>query len=174
MVSQHTPRYASIQYVNLSIYSSNLSSSNGSCFVPAIPQMQEEWHTNATLVLAGITTYSCCFSIGPPIFAPLSETIGRRPIYVFCCLTFTATIIPTSFAQVVPPFLSLTRERDHVPRLTHDFRFSRCRRFRNRRRILSGSLDSCREGSSDVIFCGDNLGGTVYRPCPWKFNRGSS
>jgi MFS family permease len=62
--------------------------------------MQSEWHANKTLVLAGITVYSCCFSIAPPIFAPISETIGRRPIYVFNCILFTATMFLVGFAQV--------------------------------------------------------------------------
>src|SRR5277367_5626366 len=71
-----------------------------SMFFPAIPQMQAEWGCSQTTLLLGITVYSCCFSIGPPIFAPISETIGRRPIYLMNWIVYTGVMFPIAFAQV--------------------------------------------------------------------------
>jgi MFS family permease len=73
----------------------------GSMFFPAIPQMQAEWGCSQTTLLLGITVYCCCFSIGPPIFAPISETIGRRPIYLLNWIVYTGVMFPIAFSQAL-------------------------------------------------------------------------
>jgi len=41
------------------------------------------------------------FGIGPLFLAPLSETFGRRPIYVACFIIFTLTQIPCALAKTI-------------------------------------------------------------------------
>jgi MFS family permease len=80
-----------------------------SMYLPATPQMEEEWDTTQTVLLLGITVYSCCYSIGPPIFAPISETVGRLPLYLLTWSLYTGNMFLVAFSQVsFAPIFGLT------------------------------------------------------------------
>jgi hypothetical protein len=143
-----------------------------SMFFPAIPQMQAEWGCSQTTLLLGITVYSCCFSIGPPIFAPISETIGRRPIYLLNWIVYTGVMFPIAFSQVLYPSLiwngSNGLESSHVHILPSDFCISWSRCFHNCRWNIVGFVYSRREVSVYVLFRSDHNHGTMYRSCLWE------
>ncbi|CAL3963046.1 unnamed protein product, partial [Diplocarpon coronariae] len=45
--------------------------------------------------------------IGPLLLAPLSETFGRKPLYLTCFTIFTLLQIPTALAKSLPMLISL-------------------------------------------------------------------
>ncbi|OLN87047.1 putative MFS-type transporter C409.08-like protein 1 [Colletotrichum chlorophyti] len=71
-----------------------------------IPQMSDELHvTNASLPLLGISLYLVGLALGALIMAPLSETFGRRPMYIGGLSVFLALIplaaLATDFTMVI-------------------------------------------------------------------------
>ncbi|OBR07080.1 Major facilitator superfamily transporter [Colletotrichum higginsianum IMI 349063] len=71
-----------------------------------IPQMSEELHiTNPSLPLLGISLYLVGLALGALIMAPLSETFGRRPMYIGGLTIFLGLIpvaaLATDFTTVI-------------------------------------------------------------------------
>ncbi|GJC79781.1 citrinin biosynthesis cluster MFS transporter mrr1 [Colletotrichum liriopes] len=71
-----------------------------------IPQMTEELQiTNPSLPLLGISLYLVGLALGALIMAPLSETFGRRPMYIGGLSMFLALIpiaaLATNFTMVI-------------------------------------------------------------------------
>lgn len=61
-----------------------------SAYISGIPGMANDLHmANETVALLGLTTYLLGFAAGSLLWAPLSETYGRRPVYI-------ATLIPAT------------------------------------------------------------------------------
>jgi MFS family permease len=52
-------------------------------YSPSHESVQEGFHTSTTLSLLPFTLYVYGLAFGPAVSAPLSETFGRRFIYVF-------------------------------------------------------------------------------------------
>lgn len=67
-------------------------------FTPGISQIAESLHTTTTLVIGTTTGFVIMLGIGPLLLAPLSETFGRRKIYLICFSIFTLLQIPTALA----------------------------------------------------------------------------
>ncbi|KAI5778020.1 MFS multidrug transporter-like protein [Geopyxis carbonaria] len=53
-----------------------------SIYTPAIPALTDALSTTPTLALLGLSVFSLGLGLGPVLAAPLSETYGRRPIYL--------------------------------------------------------------------------------------------
>ncbi|CAI6332090.1 unnamed protein product [Periconia digitata] len=79
-----------------------------SMFTPGIAQIAESLHTTTTLVIGTTTGFVVMLGIGPLILAPLSETFGRRKIYLTCFSIFTLLQIPTALAPNIA-FLIVVR-----------------------------------------------------------------
>lgn len=69
-----------------------------SMFTPGIAQIAEDLNTTTTMVVGTTTAYVVMLGIGPLLLAPLSETFGRRNIYLTCFSVFALLQIPTGFA----------------------------------------------------------------------------
>lgn len=67
-------------------------------FTPGIKQISEDLDTTITTVVAATTGYVVMLGIGPLILAPLSETFGRRMLYLVCFSIFTLLQIPTALS----------------------------------------------------------------------------
>ncbi len=67
-------------------------------FVPGIAQIAEELHCSTTAVIGTTTGYVVMLGIGPLILAPLSETFGRRKLYLSCFSIFALMQIPAALA----------------------------------------------------------------------------
>jgi len=78
-----------------------------SLFAPAISDIASEYGTNDQLVMGGQSGFVCMLGIGPLFFAPMSETFGRRVIYVGNLTLFTLLQIPTALAPNVKSFIVL-------------------------------------------------------------------
>jgi MFS family permease len=69
-----------------------------SMFTPGIAQIAEDLNCSTTAVIGTTTGYVVMLGIGPLLLAPLSETFGRRNLYLTCFSIFALLQIPTGFA----------------------------------------------------------------------------
>ncbi|EME42678.1 hypothetical protein DOTSEDRAFT_46151 [Dothistroma septosporum NZE10] len=75
---------------------------------PASDEIQSTFGvSNKKLILAGQSGFVCMLGVGPLILAPLSETFGRRPVFLVCLAGFTLLQIPTALAPEVVSFIVL-------------------------------------------------------------------
>lgn len=58
--------------------------------VPAIPLLQEAFHVSRVEAILPLTLYTLGIAFGPLFIAPLSETLGRRWVYIGTCTCFLA------------------------------------------------------------------------------------
>ena len=70
-------------------------------FTPGISQIAEDLKTSESDVVGATTGFVICLGVGPLILAPLSETFGRRKLYLICFSVFAVTQIPTALARTV-------------------------------------------------------------------------
>ncbi len=56
--------------------------------------MQEFNISSEPVVTLGVTTYLIGLAVGSVVLAPISETYGRRPVYMVSLLAFMLLIIP--------------------------------------------------------------------------------
>ncbi|ETS78124.1 hypothetical protein PFICI_10186 [Pestalotiopsis fici W106-1] len=76
-----------------------------SMFAPAIDDIAQSFEVDKQLVLGGQTAFVCFLGIGPLFFAPMSETFGRRKVYLLNILLFCLTQIPTALAPEIKTWL---------------------------------------------------------------------
>lgn len=55
--------------------------------------------TSNTIPTLGVTTYLFGLAIGSLVLAPISETYGRRPVYVIALFCFSILVIPCALAK---------------------------------------------------------------------------
>ncbi|KAF1983308.1 putative bicyclomycin resistance protein [Aulographum hederae CBS 113979] len=53
-----------------------------SVFTPAVPQIVERFHVSRTAAILGLSLYVLGLAFGPVLAAPISETKGRRIVYI--------------------------------------------------------------------------------------------
>lgn len=70
-------------------------------FTPGIAQIAEDLQTDETSVIGATTGFVVMLGIGPLILAPLSETFGRRRLYLVCFAIFSLLQIPTALSPNV-------------------------------------------------------------------------
>ena len=70
-------------------------------FTPGISQIAEDLGTSKETVVGATTGFVICLGIGPLVLAPLSETFGRRKLYLICFTVFATTQVPTALARNV-------------------------------------------------------------------------
>ena len=58
--------------------------------VPAVPLLEETFHVSQTEALLPLTLFTLGIAFGPMFIAPLSETLGRRWVYIGTCTCFVA------------------------------------------------------------------------------------
>lgn len=68
-------------------------------YSPSHENVQEDFHTTTVLSLLPFTLYVYGLAFGPAVSAPLSETFGRRFIYVFVTPIALLFILGASFAK---------------------------------------------------------------------------
>lgn len=51
-------------------------------YSPPQAQLVKEWKVSDTVYNLGITAYTLGFAIAPMVLAPLSEVLGRRPVFL--------------------------------------------------------------------------------------------
>jgi len=76
-------------------------------FAPGIRQISESLNAIENGVIGCQTGFVVALGIGPLVLAPLSETFGRRNLYIICFSMFTLTQIPTALARSLPVLIFL-------------------------------------------------------------------
>ncbi|KAF8866390.1 MFS general substrate transporter [Acephala macrosclerotiorum] len=84
-----------------------LSPLASSIFTPGIKQISESLDATEGGVIACQTGFVVMLGIGPLILAPLSETFGRKVLYLWCFTIFTLIQIPTALAKTLPVLITL-------------------------------------------------------------------
>lgn len=69
-----------------------------SMFTPGISQIAEDLNSSEEAIIATTTGFVIMLGIGPLVLAPLSETFGRRNVYIYSFAIFTLLQIPTALA----------------------------------------------------------------------------
>ena len=77
-----------------------------SMFAPAIDTIADDFHTSKQIVLIGQTGFMIGLGTGPLLLAPMSETFGRRVLFVFNLAVFTLLQIPTALSPNVASFIA--------------------------------------------------------------------
>ena len=75
-----------------------LSPLASSMFTPGIDQIASDLNTKSETVVGATTAFVVCLGLGPLILAPLSETFGRRILYLTCFTIFVLSQIPTALS----------------------------------------------------------------------------
>ena len=75
-------------------------------FTPGIAQIASDLHTTPSTVVGATTGFVVCLGIGPLILAPLSETFGRRKLYLICFSIFAVSQIPTALSPNIASLLT--------------------------------------------------------------------
>jgi len=74
-------------------------------FTPAISSVSKDLGVEPTAVVTATTGFVVMLGVGPLILAPLSETFGRRILYLICFGIFTILQSPTALSPGLPTFL---------------------------------------------------------------------
>jgi MFS family permease len=84
------------------------------CFVVAfassvvtadIEGVMKEFDVSEAVALLSVTLFVVGFGLGPMIFAPMSEIVGRRPIYASTLLMAVIFVIPGAVAKNIQTLL---------------------------------------------------------------------
>ena len=76
-------------------------------FTPGISEIAKDLNTDATTVVGATTGFVVFLGIGPLILAPLSETFGRRKLYLACFAIFALLQIPTALSPNVESLIAV-------------------------------------------------------------------
>lgn len=78
-----------------------------SILAPANSDIASEFHTSQKAVLGAQAGFVCMLGIGPLIHAPMSETFGRRIVFLTNLSIFALLQIPTALANDIVSFILL-------------------------------------------------------------------
>ncbi|WFD19858.1 hypothetical protein MCAP1_002098 [Malassezia caprae] len=76
-------------------------------YMPALPQITEKLNITQGQTLLSVTMYMIFQGVAPSFWAPLSDTLGRRPIIISTFLIFLAANLGLSFVNVYWGLLTL-------------------------------------------------------------------
>lgn len=103
------PRLWPLWYKGVSVVTMSLGATVVSLFstlyTSGIPGLEDEFHISKIVGLLGVFTYLLGMAFGTIMFAPLSEIIGRRPIYLGAMSMFLLLILPSALAQNIEAIL---------------------------------------------------------------------
>ena len=97
------PRLWPLWYKGISIVTMSLGATVVSLFstlyTSGIPGLEDEFHISKIVGLLGVFTYLLGMGVGTIVSAPLSELVGRRPVYLVCMTIFLMLILPSALAR---------------------------------------------------------------------------
>ncbi|KAI0900128.1 MFS general substrate transporter [Annulohypoxylon nitens] len=92
------------KWINISIVSiiTIVTPLGSSMFAPGIPSIMEEFHsTSSTIATFLLSIYILGFAFGPLLVAPLSEIIGRQPLYVVGNIVFVLFTVGAALSNSI-------------------------------------------------------------------------
>ena len=84
-----------------------LSPLASSMFNPGIQEIASDLGVTETAVVGATTGFIVALGIGPLLLAPLSETFGRRRLYLVCFSIFSLLQIPTALSPNIATLISM-------------------------------------------------------------------
>lgn len=78
-----------------------------SILAPGMSDIAETFNVDSQIVIGAQTGFVCMLGIGPLFLAPMSETFGRRTIFLTNLIIFTLIQIPTALAPNIESFMVL-------------------------------------------------------------------
>lgn len=103
------PRLWPLWYKGVTVATMSLGATvvslSSTLYTSGIPGLQEDFHVSKFVALLGVTTYLFGMGIGSIVFAPLSELVGRRPIYIVSMTIFLLLLLPCALAQNIESIL---------------------------------------------------------------------
>ena len=84
-----------------------LSPLASSMFTPGIGQIADDLQTTSEVVIGCTTGFVIMLGIGPLVLAPLSETFGRRALYMACFSTFAVLQVPSALAPNIATLIAM-------------------------------------------------------------------
>src|SRR5260221_11367024 len=78
-----------------------MGSIDGTIMVVALPQLTDSLHTSLTWVGWTLTSYQLVQMVMYPLAGKLSDALGRRRVFLFCVITFTASSLLCALAPNV-------------------------------------------------------------------------
>lgn len=76
-------------------------------FTPGIQEIAHGLDTTTDAVIGATTGFVVMLGLGPLVLAPLSETFGRRTLYLTCFSLFTLLQLPTAFSPNIAVLITL-------------------------------------------------------------------
>ena len=70
-------------------------------YLPALPQMQQVFHTTAGDVQLTMVTFLVGFALGQILYGPVTDRFGRKPPLYFCLLLFVFSSVACAFSPSV-------------------------------------------------------------------------
>jgi MFS family permease len=92
---------AKLMNVGIIAFMAILSPLASSMFTPGISQIAKDLNASEQEVIATTTGFVIMLGFGPLVLAPLSETLGRRNVYIWSFSIFTLLQIPTALSPNV-------------------------------------------------------------------------
>jgi len=84
-----------------------LSPLASSMFGPGIMEIAKDLNTDISTIVGAQSGFVIMLGIGPLVFAPFSETFGRRRLYMVCFSAFALLQIPTALAPNVESLIAV-------------------------------------------------------------------
>lgn len=69
------------------------SSVSSPIYLPAITELSKEFNVSTELMNLTVTMYSIFQGIGPALWCPVADSIGRRPVYICCFVVYIGSCI---------------------------------------------------------------------------------
>lgn len=76
-------------------------------FTPGLSEIARCLDTEESTVIGATTGFTVMLGIGPLLLAPLSETFGRRKLYIICFTLFSLLQIPTALSPNVATLIAI-------------------------------------------------------------------
>ncbi|KAF4153846.1 hypothetical protein CNMCM6069_000271 [Aspergillus lentulus] len=109
-VDSENPRTWPLWYKGLTVVVMSLGATVISLFstlyTSGIPGLMEDFHVSKLTALLGVTTYLLGMAAGSLFVAPLSEVVGRRPVYVVSMSVFLVLLLPSALAQNITSIIA--------------------------------------------------------------------
>lgn len=96
--------YKSVTVITMSL-SATVVSLFSTLYTSGIPGLEDEFHISKIVGLLGVFTYLLGMAMGGIISAPLSEMVGRRPVYLICMALFLLLVLPSALARNIEAIL---------------------------------------------------------------------
>ena len=76
-------------------------------FTPGIGEIADDLGTTSEAVVGATTGFVVSLGVGPLVLAPLSETFGRRKLYLICFSIFALLQLPTALSPNVESLIAV-------------------------------------------------------------------